>query len=319
MFRFVILGAAKIGKKFCDAVRLTENAEVAAVASKSARRAEAFAKENDVPHFYDSYEEMLRQEKPDCAYIAVTPNDHARLTRLCIAYGIPVLCEKAMFVTEEEAESTFALAKERNVFCMEALWSRFLPANHRAKEWLLNGRIGEPKLSRFNIGFAAPPDNTNRYFSHALAGGCTTDITVYAWMLTTFMLGKDYRGIKVSALKGGDEVDVVNQITLEYENTLAALTATLVTDIDEEMVIRGTKGSIRIPRPHFARECFLYDAGGQLLEHYTDEQTVNGFTWEIAETMRCVREGLPESPVVPWADTIDCAGVFDQVRDSIGP
>ena len=157
------------------------------------------------------------------------------------------------------------------------------------------------------------------HHSRALAGGCTTDITVYAWMLTTFMLGKDYRGIKVSALKGGDEVDVVNQITLEYENTLAALTATLVTDIDEEMVIRGTKGSIRIPRPHFARECFLYDAGGQLLEHYTDEQTVNGFTWEIAETMRCVREGLPESPVVPWADTIDCAGVFDQVRDSIGP
>ncbi len=318
MFRFVILGAAKIGKKFCDAVRLTENAEVAAVASKSARRAEAFAKENDVPHFYDSYEEMLRQEKPDCAYIAVTPNDHARLTRLCIAHGIPVLCEKAMFVTEEEAESTFALAKERNVFCMEALWSRFLPANHRAKEWLVSGRIGEPKLSRFNIGFAAPLDNTNRYFSRALAGGCTTDITVYAWMLTTFMLGKDYRGIKVSALKGGDEVDVVNQITLEYENTLAALTATLVTDIDEEMVIRGTEGSIRIPRPHFARECFLYDASGQLLEHYTDEKTVNGFTWEIAEAMRCIREGLPESPVVPWADTIDCAGVFDQVRDSIG-
>ena len=318
MFRFVILGAAKIGRKFCDAVKLTEDAEVVAVASKSAERAEAFAKENGVRRAYDSYEAMLDKEKPDCAYIAVTPNDHARLTRICIDRGIPVLCEKAMFVTAEEAESTLAYAKDRNVFCMEALWSRFLPANHKAREWLLQGKIGTPKLSRFGIGFRAPDDNTCRFLSSTLAGGCTTDITVYAWMLTTFFLGKDYRGIKVSALKGGDNVDVVNQITLEYENTLATLSATFASSIDEEMVIWGTEGKLYIPRPHFARECFLYDAGGILTENFTDEKTINGFTWEIAETIRCIKAGLIESKTVPWEDTIDCAGVFDQVRKCIG-
>ena len=318
MFRFVILGAAKIGVKFCDAVKLTEGAVVTAVASKSAERAAAFAKANHVEHAYDSYEEMLIKEKPDCAYIAVTPNDHARLTRMCIDHGIPVLCEKAMFVTRQEAEETFAYAREKNVFCMEAMWSRFLPANIQARDWIVQGKIGVPKLSRFGIGFPAPPDNTNRFLSSALAGGCTTDITVYAWELTTFYLGKDYRDIRVSALKGGDNVDVVNQITLEYENTLAALSCSFVTKIDEEMVIYGTKGTIRIPRPNFAQECFLYDLNGELVGHFIDEQTVNGFTWEIAEAMRCVREGILESPVIPWEDTLDCAGVFDLVRKSIG-
>ena len=318
MFRFVILGAAKIGKKFCDAVKLTDGAETVAVASKSLERAEAFAKANDVERAYGSYEEMLDQEKPDCAYIAVTPNDHARLTRMCIERGIPVLCEKAMFVTRQEAEETFAFARERKVFCMEALWSRFLPANLVAREWLEAGRIGVPKLSRFGIGFPAPKDNTCRFLSSALAGGCTTDITVYAWMITTFLLGKDYRDIKVSALKGGDNVDIVNQITLEYENTLASLSATFASSIDEEMVIWGTEGKLRIPRPHFAQECFLYNLSGELTDHFVDEVTANGFTWEIEETKRCVKEDLLESRSVPWQDTIDCAGIFDLVREAAG-
>ena len=137
-------------------------------------------------------------------------------------------------------------------------------------------------------------------------------------MITTFMLGKDYRNIKISALKGGDNVDVVNQITLEYENTLAALSASFVSSIDEELVIYGTEGTLRIHRPHFARECSLYGLDQKLADQFTDRETVNGFTWEIAETMRCVKEGLLESKVVPWEDTIDCAGVFDLIRESIG-
>ena len=131
-FRFAILGAGSIAGKFCNAVSLTEGCCVCAVASKSMERARAFAERNGIPRHYDSYEALLTQEKPDCAYIAVTPNDHHRLTMLCIRHGVPVLCEKAMFQDSREAREAFAAAAERRVFVMEAMWSRYLPAVRRA-------------------------------------------------------------------------------------------------------------------------------------------------------------------------------------------
>ena len=91
-FRFAILGAAKIGANFCDAARRAEGVTVAAVASKSMERARAFAEANGVEHYYDDYAEMLDREKPDCAYVDVTPHDHFRLSMLCLEKGVPVLC-----------------------------------------------------------------------------------------------------------------------------------------------------------------------------------------------------------------------------------
>lgn len=100
-FRFAILGAGHIARQFCDAVSRIDGCEVCAVASKSLARAENFAKENGVESYYDDYETLLEKEKPDCAYIAVTTNDHYRLSVLCVNHSVPVLCEKAMFQNSE--------------------------------------------------------------------------------------------------------------------------------------------------------------------------------------------------------------------------
>ena len=47
-FRFVILGAANIASKFCKAVKLVPDCEVAAVASKSLEKAQRFAEAQDI-------------------------------------------------------------------------------------------------------------------------------------------------------------------------------------------------------------------------------------------------------------------------------
>jgi len=52
---------------------------------------------------------------------------------------------------------------------------------------------------------------------------------------------------------------------------------------------------------------------GELTEHFTDEETKNGFTYEIEEMLCCVREGRLESQIVPWKDTIECAKLFDRI------
>ena len=312
-FRFVILGAGNIAGRFCEAVSLTEHAVVAAVGSKSLERAAAFAEKNGVLKAYGDYEEMLRMEKPDGAYIAVTPNDHYRLSMLCLKYGVPVLCEKAMFQNSREAKEVFKVSKEKGIFVMEALWSRFLPAVCKAGEWLDEGRIGEAKLASCTIGFRADPDPERRYYSPELGGGASKDITVYAYEITTYLLRQKLKNLTVSAVWSGSGVDESSLVTLEFEKTLASLMTTFAADTDERLVVYGRKGHIELPYPHYASEAFLYGEKGELLEHFRDEETKNGFTYEIAEMIRCIRDGLTESPVVPHSATLDCAELFDRI------
>ena len=315
-FRFAVLGAGSIANKFCSAVALVDHCRVCAVASKSRSRAEDFAYRHGIARCYDDYETLLERERPDCVYIAVTVNDHFRLTMMCIERGIPVLCEKAMFSSSEEARRAFTRAAERRVFVMEAMWSRFLPVVKKVRQWVEEGRIGIPELCQFSIGFAAPEDRENRYFSPKLGGGAARDLTVYAYEMTTFILRQGIRRMAVSAAWSDTGVDISDHIAIDFDHTLADLSASIVTKMEERMVIYGRGGKIVLPSPHFASEAFLYDDRGELAEHFLDEETMVGFTYEIEEAMGCIRAGKLESDVVPWQDTLDCAMLFDRIDET---
>ncbi len=315
-FRFAIMGAGKIANQFCGAVRLLPGCEVAAVSSKSLARAQAFAARNGIAQAYDSYEEMLEKVQPDGVYIATLPNTHFELTMLCLRHRAPVLCEKAMLRSAKEAETVFGYARQQNTFVMEALWSRFLPAVNKARHWLTDGRIGSPVYLDTAIGFIAPEGNDNRYLNPELGGGAAYDITVYAYELTTYMMKARPEIVSVSAVQGETGVDMTEHITLRFPQAIASLTTSFACPLKEGMVINGSKGRIVIPHPHYANEAFLYDSDSQLTEHYRDTETQNGFTYEIEEVMRCVREGQIESPVVPHQETTDCAKLFDLIMQA---
>jgi len=316
-FRFAIMGAGRIAVKFCNAVKLLDDCEVCAIASKSTERADAFAKKNGIEKYYGGYEQMLEEEKPDCVYIAVTPNDHYRLTMLCITHEIPVLCEKAMFQNSEEAQNAFRAAAQKNVFIMEALWSRYLPAVNKVRSWVREGRIGIPEISQFFIGFLAPDEKENRYFNPQLGGGAAKDLTVYAYEITRYVLEQEIRKIKVSAKWSDTGVDISNHISIDFEHTLADLTASLAAGLEEKMVLYGRYGKIVMPLPHYASECMLYDEKGVLLEQFQDLKTENGFVYEIEDVMRCIKDGKIQSDIVPWQDTLDCAHLFDRIYTTV--
>lgn len=316
-FRFAIMGAAKIARNFCDAVRRVEGCRVVAVASKSMEKAQRFAGDNDVPAYYDSYETMLIREKPDCVYIAVTPHDHYRLGMLCLKYRTPVLCEKAMFLDSGEAETFFLRAREMGVFAMEALWSRFLPALHTAREWLRAGRIGDVVMAECGIGFRAPQDPQERYLNPALGGGAAYDITVYGYEITTWMLAREVERMHVETVAAPTGVDMTDVLLLRFAGGVPAVVkCTFASPIDGDcrLVVYGTKGRIVVPIPHCAKEAYLY---AEEEEHFVDDRTENGFVYEIAETMRCVREGRVESDVVPHRATLDCARTFDRIQEAL--
>ena len=317
-FRFVILGAGNIAGKFSDAVARIEDCTITAVASKSLARSEAFARNNGIDRAFDDYEEMLKTERPDCAYIATTCDSHARLSALCADHGIPVLCEKAMFSDEREAERFFGIAKARGVFSMEALWSLFLPSLRQARSWLLSGRIGELVCADFTVGFAPPRDMTNRYFNPALGGGAANDLTVYALHILPWVTGRTIEEMSARVVAAPSGVDETEALLLGLSGGLpATVRTTLASRIEERMTLCGTRGRIVIPKPHMAQTALLFDAEGREAERFVDSRTQNGFVYEIEEAMRCIRAGKLESAVVPHGATLQAAGYIRQIHEAL--
>ena len=307
-FKWVILGAGAIAAKFADAVRRIDGAEVIGVGSRSMERGASFAAKHGIPQS-GSYADMLAL-RPDAAYIAATTEAHADLTRLCIEAGVPVLCEKAMFTTAAEAEEVFALAKERGVFTMEAMWSRFLPTIVEMKKQLDAGAIGQVRHAEIAIGWDAPDGPGSRFYEPSLGGGAAYDLLVYCYELMEFFIGVPEKVENVAVHWASTGVDETETVTLRYPWGLASLSASIAVRMDERTVLLGEGGQLRMLKPHYGSEFVLRHPDGSE-ETWQDDKTENGFVYEAEEVMRCVKAGLLESPTVPHELTIRCAKVFD--------
>lgn len=311
-FKFGIMGTGGIAAKFADAVQLIDNCEITAVSNRTVEKAKVFAEKYHIEKVYDEFETMLANQHLDAVYIATTTDVHYRLVQLCIKYKVPVLCEKAAFMTSTEAISALDHARDEKVFVMEAMWSKFLPTYRQALRWLTEGKIGRISVGDFKLGNIVAQDPHNRFFDPQLGGGATFDLTVYPFDLTTMLLGNEYNHVDATA-NWRYGVDITDHVVLHYSTYLATMTTSFVAALGNQFVIYGDGGKIVIPNANGATEAFLYDAAGQLIEHYQDTVTKNGFTYEIEEVIRCVRAGKLESPVVPHQLTITSARLYDRI------
>lgn len=312
--RFAILGAGGIANQFARAAALVEDAEIIAVASKSsADRAAAFAERHNIPASYGSYEELLARDDIDVVYIATTHNFHADNIMQCLNAGKHVICEKPMVLTENDARACFELAKEKNLFLMEAMWTRFLPALQKARKWIEEGRIGTIQSANAVIGFRAGNDPAGRLLNPALAGGAMYDIGVYAIEIVSYLMGEAV-GDVIFKRRNHEVTGVDSNVSmiLSYPSADACLQCMFTSNPKEYTVINGSKGFIEIPASHSVREARLFGENRALIETVT-EPYENGFTFEIEEVIRCVREGRITSDTNPPEMTIECAKIFETV------
>lgn len=313
VFRFAVMGAGTIANKFCDAVSRLEGCTVAAVASKSMERARAFAADNHIPTAYDSYRDMLVQEKPDCVYIGAIGAAHYELILLCLDHKVPVLCEKTMCLTAEQSAHVFRRAREEHIFVMEAMWSRFLPAFCQTKAWMESGIVGAPVLMDMAVGFTPSPGKRERCFNKELGGGIAYDITVYGYELATFLMPGPITKEQIHVVWSDSGVDLTNHIMLAFGNATASINTSFAAPIGSNLTIYCEKGRIVLPKAQSASSAQLYDKSGTLIEEIVDPYAENGFVYEVQEVMDCIKSGKIESDVIPHADTLACAQFIDRI------
>jgi predicted dehydrogenase len=204
--RWAILGAGHIATQFAHDFKTIKNADLVAVASSDLERAKVFAANYSIPHSL-TYNELYCSELVDAVYIATTHNFHFEHALACIQHGKAVLCEKPITINDTEFKKLAAFANEKHVFLMEAMWTYFLPAIKKAKDWIAEGRIGSVKLIQAGFSFLAQYNPSGRLFNPWMAGGALLDVGIYPIAFSQFFMNRKPDDIKVSAIFGDTKVD----------------------------------------------------------------------------------------------------------------
>lgn len=168
---------------------------VAAASSSSKSRAEEFLKKTGCASFakaYGSYEELVKDPDVDIVYIATPHSHHYQNAMLCLEAGKNVLCEKAFTVNAAQAKRLAEKAKEKNLFLMEAVWTRYFPLSVYVREQITSGRIGPVARVLADNSMAMNPEKTfadgkSRMVNPELAGGALLDLGIYSltWVFQT--------------------------------------------------------------------------------------------------------------------------------------
>ena len=280
MTRWGILGAGNIARKFAQDLLTLPDAQLYAVASTDQQRADEFAREFDIPHALGTYEGLLTLPGLDVVYVATRHILHHENVLMLLNAGIAVLGEKPFAMNGKQVGEMVETARKKNVFMMEALWSRFMPGIRHALELAQSGAVGKVVSVKADFGFKAPYVPDNRLFNKELGGGALLDIGIYPLFLSYLFLGKPAT-VKASATFGKTGVDEQCGMVLSYaDGQLAILDCTLLAKTDCIGIIQGETGRIRIhSRFHETTGVTLQPEEGESTTSTFDRQT-HGYDYE---------------------------------------
>jgi predicted dehydrogenase len=329
-FGWCLVGPGRIAHRFADAVHRLPGMHLAAVHGRDASRAGAFAAHwmrDGVAPAAATAELSEALARPDVAgvYIATPHVSHGVAIRAALQAGKAVLCEKPLVPCRAEALPLVELARERGVFLMEAVWTRFLPLYATIAGWLREGAIGPLRGLQSSFCFASPYEPASRLYDPALAGGALLDVGVYNLTMTRWVLQQalgrcpEPAAFQVAGRRASTGVDQRVWAMLDFGDGLVSqFTCGFDGPADNGLRIFGERGHIVVPRTFWeATEAELH-VDGQAPVTVQAPFAINGFEGEIEETVRCARAGLVESAVMPHAETLATLAWMDRIRGQLG-
>lgn len=316
--RWGILGTGGIARTFTEDLLLLGH-KVAAVGSRAPHTAQAFADRYGIGSAYGSYAELAADDQVDVVYVATPHSGHYDAARVCLEAGRGVLVEKPFTTNTADAEALVALARERGLFAMEAMWTRFNPIVTRLRELIAEGAIGDVKAVYADFSFAADYDPDHRLWAPELAGGALLDLGVYPVSFAWMLLGEpdSVQAVSTSAPTG---VDANTGILLGYASgAVALLHCGLLGDSPQTATVVGTTGRVDVASPAWRPSAMTLHRKGAEPEIITAELPGHGYTYQAEEVARCLAAGRTESAVMPLDETVAIVRALDQVAARFTP
>jgi predicted dehydrogenase len=324
--RWGILATGKIATAFVKDLALLDDCEVAAVGARRQESADAFAREHGIPAAYGDYRSMVEDPAVDVVYVASPHALHREHVDLAFDAGKPVLCEKALTLNARDAEHLVRRAREQGLFLMEAMWMRCNPMVRRLQQLVAEGRLGEVRQVRADLGFVVDKPPTDRLLDPTLGGGVLLDMGIYPLTFASLFLGEPSQ-LSATATLSDQGVDLDLAVGLGYDSgAVASLTATMTAWSPRTASIATDRGRVDLPAAfhHPTTVTWTPTSGDPDLvdapepEQWHEELVGSGLAHEAVEVVRCLRNGETESPLVPLDDTVALMRQMDRIRDIIG-
>lgn len=298
-----IVSSGRICALFCDDLIQLDEAEIYGVAARNIESAKKFAEKYKIKNTYEGYQAMFDDPNIDVVYIGTPHTLHFENARNAILSGKHVLCEKPMVVTPEQAKELSDLAKKQGVFLMEAMWTYFLPAIQKAKQWVDEGRIGKLKHIKVDFGYPMEFSPESRVYNVELAGGCLFDVGIYPLAVAWYFSGADLDNLHVINQNAPNGVEDDVMITADCGDAKATLGASFQCHMRNGAYIIGDEGYIVIPDSYKAYECSLYKME-DCLDKFVDDRKTHGYIYEAKEVTKQINNGALESNIMPHSTSL---------------
>ncbi len=317
IYNIGIIGLGAIAHAYAKSLVAVPNANLYAVGSRSTDKANKFKRTFDADVAYGSYKELFEDKLVDIVYIATPMSSHYKDMINALESNKHILCEKSFTLNANEAKHIFEIAKRKNLFVMEALWSRFNPTLLEVRELIDEGLIG--KITKVDLEFSIdkPYDETSRLYNKELGGGALLDVGIYPITFTDMMIGLNYKTIKSSAELAPTKVDQSNKIELDFEK----LSATLTSGFDKQGLnfgyIYGTTGYMLI-NDFWANQYAVVIKDKKIVKVISNPFLVNGLEYQTIHVLECLDKSLVESNIMPPSKTIEIMTFMDSLRKAWG-
>ncbi len=311
--RWGIVGAGRIAHTFAQDMAATTDGVLHAVASRSADAAQSFAASYGAAHAFEGYGALYASPDVDAVYVATPHNLHLEHASDALRAGKAVLCEKPITTSAEECRALIDVAATTGSYLMEAMWTWFLPAVRRAKEWVDAGRIGRIVHVKADFGYPLTYSAARREYNAELAGGCLLELGVYPVALAALFSEQDPDEISVVARHAPNGVEDDVAALFRYRDFVATIGASFRAKLQNWAYIIGEDGYVAIPDFWRATECQLWVLD-EMVDRFADERTTNGFDYQISAVNRDLLTQRTESAVMPLAESLRVQQHMDQIR-----
>jgi predicted dehydrogenase/aryl-alcohol dehydrogenase-like predicted oxidoreductase len=334
--RWGVIGPGAIAHNFCDGLAEATSGELVAIASKTPARLKEFGDHYKIAanKRYGSYESLVADPEIDAIYVSTPHPWHAALSILAMRAGKAVLCEKPAGMNAAEVTAVTEVAAQCQVFFMEAFMYRCHPQIAALVGLVTSGEIGTVHHIAASFGFAATRDPSSRLFDRMLGGGAILDVGCYPVSATRLIAGAAIGSafanpidVKAVGAMGPTGVDEMARGVLKFASGItAAISCAVTTELDNAIVVYGSKGTIRLSNPWIpGRNAGPSDT---VIEITTDGKTRNQaiashhhlFAFEAELASRAIGEGKREAdaPALSHADSIGNADTLDRWRQELG-
>ncbi len=314
-----VLGVAGIAvRKVIPGMQKGAWSEIAAIASRDARKAEGAAKSLGIPKAYGSYEELLADPEIEAIYNPLPNHLHVPWSIQAAEAGKHVLCEKPLSLSVDEAKTLMSVRDRTGVKIGEAFMVKTHPQWLRVRDLIQKGVVGNLRsiVGAFSY-FNRDPQNVRNI--PEWGGGGLMDIGCYPITTSRFIFGEE--PVRVAGLIERDpdfETDRLTSAVMEFPSGHSVFTCSTQLVAYQRMQFLGTKGRIEIKIPFNApndRPCeLLIDdgrdvfGGGIITETIPtcDQYTIQGDAFSMA-----IRDGA-DVPV-PLEDAIANIAVIEAV------